>query len=76
MAVLKKVVQRTQDAVFTAEQGRCPTWKRFVVNGGRQGITLCTRNWENPNPTARQSLQVTMQASSQHFPIGAGFKPI
>jgi len=38
-----------------------------IANQRKQGIILCTRNWKNPNPTTRASLQVTMKAASQHF---------
>jgi len=33
----------------------------------RKEITLCPRNWKKPNPIAKQSLQVTMEAANQHF---------
>jgi len=35
---------------------------------------LCTRNWMNPSPTARPSLQITMEAQTQHISTRAALQ--
>jgi len=42
-----------------------------------QSIKLCTRiNWKKPIPTARPSLQITIEVPTQHISTRAGFKRI
>jgi len=38
-----------------------------VANGHMLRIKLCTPNWKKPSPTARPSLQVTMEDPMQHI---------
>jgi len=47
-----------------------------VANGHMLRIKLCTPNWKKPSPTARPSLQVTMEDPMQHIWTRAAFKPI
>ena len=46
-----------------------------VVNG-QMKIKLCIRNWKKPSPTARPSVQVTMEAPTQDISTRATFNPV